>query len=188
MMPAMRGLAVVLGASVAVLSTAGPAAGDGLPTFEIAGKTGYLSSPLNTLGLGGRLGYSYFGFYGGLSLIDYRGLGSMGINSVVAEAELGYGFTFSFVTIRPLLGIGAGFSDGPTCTSTVAPGATQSWQGFAGTTTGAGSTGTFILQPGALVQLGFGHVIFEVAVSAFIPFVLGPSASIEVDGQVGARF
>jgi hypothetical protein len=112
----------------------------------------------------------------------------MGINSVVAEAELGYGFTFSFFTIRPLLGIGAGFSDGPTCTSTVAPGATQSWQGFAGTTTGAGSTGTFVLQPGGVVQLGFGHVIFGVAVSAFVPFVSGPSASIEVDGQVGATF
>jgi hypothetical protein len=134
MMCAVRGLAIVLSASVTSLFITGLALADGLPAFEVAGKTGYVSSPLNTLGLG------------------------------------------------------AGFSDGPACTSTVAPGATQSWQGLAGTTTGAGSTGTFILQPGGLVQLGFGHVIFGVAASAFIPFAPGPSASIEVDGQVGARF
>src|SRR5580692_8858255 len=105
----MRRLAVALSASIAVLFAAGPALADGVPAFEIAAKTGYVTSPLGTLGLGGRVGYTYLGFYGGLSLVDYLGLGNMGINSIVAEAELGYGFTFSFVTIRPLLGIGAGF-------------------------------------------------------------------------------
>jgi hypothetical protein len=72
--------------------------------------------------------------------------------------------------------------------SLLASGATQSWQSFAGTTTGAGSTGTFILQPGALVQLGFGHVLFGVDASALIPFGTGDRPTFEVDGQVGARF
>jgi hypothetical protein len=148
------------------------------PAFEMAGKVGFVTS-LNTLALGGRVGYSYRGFYGGLSLVDYLPLGNLGANTVVAEAEVGYGFTFSWLTLRPLLGFGYGFPDGCTFIHNAADpelGATCS------------PSGAFVLQPGGVVQLTFGHILFGIAPSALIPFVSGDHAMLEVDGQVGVRF
>ena len=86
-------------------------------------------------------------------------------------------FKISFVTLRPLLGFGFGFPDGPSCPLTPA-----------GQVPMCGSDGTFVLQPGGLVQLTFGHVLLGVEASALIPFGSGDSASLEVDAQVGAKF
>ncbi len=174
----MRAPVVALTASAAALAAFAPRAAlaDDSPVFEVVGKAGYASG-VNTLGLGGRLGYAYRGLYGGLSFVDFFPLGTLAANAVVAEAEVGYGFTIAFVTIRPLLGVGFGFSDGPECQ--LAP---------VGQPVPCGSNGTFVLQPGGLVQLGFGHLIFGVDASAFIPFGTGSEVVLEVDGQVGARF
>jgi hypothetical protein len=167
----------VLAPTVFLVALAARAArADDWPVFEIAGKAGYLSNA-STLGLGGRLGFTYRGFYGGLSLVDYLPLGTLLANTVVAEAEVGYGFKLRFVTLRPLLGIGYGSSDGATCPSTPA-----------GQTVVCGTQGSFILQPGGLVQLTFGHVILGVDASALIPFAGGTGAMLAVDGQIGASF
>jgi hypothetical protein len=170
-----RALAVS-SALVPCLLTPSFARADDAPVFELAGKASY-ASRADTLGLGVRLGYSYVGFYGGLSLVDYLPVGGTNSNSVVAEAEVGYGLKISFVTIRPLLGFGFGFADGPECPNVPA-----------GQTVVCGSNGTFILQPGGLVQLGFGHLILGAYASALIPFGTGEGALFEVGVQGGVRF
>jgi hypothetical protein len=114
----------------------------------------------------------------GLSLVDYLPILAQPQNQVAAEAELGYGLELGFVTIRPLIGLGAGFGDSPPCY-----GPTPGYQQVC-----SGSSESFLLQPGGLVQLGFGHFFFGVSGSALIAIGSGVGIGLEVDGQVGARF
>src|SRR5579862_488839 len=101
-------------AAVAAILLSTGAASASPPVFEIAGKAGYLSNS-QTFGVGGRLGYTFSGFYVGVSLVDYPAIQSGLANEVAAEVELGYGIELSFVTLRPLVGLGAGFGDSPPC-------------------------------------------------------------------------
>jgi hypothetical protein len=171
--------AALVSGCAALLALLGPgrARADELPTFEIAGKVGYLSNS-QTIGLGGRVGYAFSSFYAGLSLVDYPGLQPGLVNEVAAEAELGYGLRFAFITLRPLVGLGAGFGDSPPCYPSMAP-----LQKIC-----SGSSESFLVQPGGLVQLGFGHVIFGASGSALISIGSAVGTGFEVDGQVGARF
>jgi hypothetical protein len=87
--------------------------------IELGAQAGFLSAPssdgLNTFGLGfgGRLGVAFSGVYLGVSVIDYLGnaQGTLSESSLLAGAELGYGFRVhgvggGTITIRPQIGIG----------------------------------------------------------------------------------
>ena len=82
-------------------------------------RYGRLASPPNALGfaLGARAGASFWGFYGGISFMDYLGasqgpgvptpaLGQGSLRSVLYGIEAGYNFSVSLVTLRPLVDVG----------------------------------------------------------------------------------
>jgi hypothetical protein len=161
-------------AALLTLATARPAHALGPVDLEIAGKLGYGSNHLD-LGLGGRAGVSFLGFYGGLNIVDY--LGQNSTSALTWGGELGYGFKISFITIRPLVGFGdealtvpqAGFCGRPNCGSSP-------------------DVNTFYFQPGGLLQFGFEHVIFGVDAGAFIPTASSERASFTMNGELGAKF
>jgi hypothetical protein len=155
-------------ATVLALFTARPAHALGPVDIEIAGKLGYGSNNYD-FGFGGRAGVSFLGLYGGLSVVDYLGGGTDYPHILVYGGEVGFGFKLSFVTIRPLLGLGDEVASG--C-------------GAVGCTT----TGSFYVQPGGLVQFGFGHLIFGVDVAFLVPTTDGFPKAFTADGQVGVRF
>jgi hypothetical protein len=169
-MVAMRTSALVLAASTAALFTLvseRPAHALGPIDLEIAAKAGYGSNDLD-FGIGGRAGISFFGLYGGVSLVDY--LGQDSVHVLTYGGEVGFGIKIAFVTIRPLLGFGD-----------------------AVTSTPLGSSGSFYLQPAGLLQFSFGHLIFGVDAGALIPTSnavqgSGINAAFTMDGQVGVRF
>jgi hypothetical protein len=148
--------------------------------LEIAGKAGYGSHDLGA-GFGGRAGVSFFGIYGGLNIVDYLGLspgaGLPSTHTLTYGGEVGFGFKISRLTIRPLLGFGD---------------ASQSFAGF--------SASSFYLEPGGLLQLKFGVLIFGVDASCLIltsaqqqavGAATGGSTASEaftIHGQVGLAF
>jgi hypothetical protein len=146
--------------------------------LELAAKSGYGGDHFG-FGLGGRFGVSILGIYGGVSLVRYFGgnVDSSGVDLSVSfvtyGGELGYGFKLGVLTIRPLVGFGLAAESFPTAQS---PGT---------------SSGSFYLQPGGLVELAFGHLIFGVDGSAFLPtrtpFAdIGPTFTVQ--GQLGVTF
>jgi hypothetical protein len=178
----MRTSAVVLASSaaalLATLAATRPAHALGPVDLEIAAKVGYGSNDYG-FGFGGRAGVSFFGLYGGLNLVDYLGkstpvglgcpspcdTGSETIHALQFGGEVGYGIKISVLTIRPLVGFGdLAFS-------------------------GAGqSASSFYVEPGGLLQLGFGHFIFGVDAGCLIATRAPVSEAFTVHGQVGARF
>jgi hypothetical protein len=173
----MRTLPTILAVSAAALltlATIRPAHALGPVDLEIAGKLGYGSNHLD-LGIGGRAGVSFLGFYGGLNIVDY--LGENSTSALTWGGELGYGFKISFITIRPLVGFGeealsvpqAGACVGPNCGS-------------------APAANTFYVQPGGLLQFGFGHLIFGVDAGALIPTASGSRICFTMNGELGVRF
>jgi hypothetical protein len=122
---------VVAAAGLSALSVTPEASALGPVDVEVAAKLGggtnpeglcphgCLAPPPNALGLGlgARAGASFFGFYAGLSFMDYLGtsqgagvptpaLGKGALRSVLYGIEAGYNFSVSFVTLRPLIGVG----------------------------------------------------------------------------------
>jgi hypothetical protein len=161
----MRFPILAIAASAAALVTllaVRPAHALGPIDLEIAAKAGYGSNNLD-FGIGGRAGVSFFGLYGGVNVVDYLGQDSAHV--LTYGGEVGYGIKIAFVTIRPLVGFGDAVSSAP-----------------------GGSTGSFYVEPGGLVQFSFGHLIFGVDAAALIPTVSGSSASLAIDGQIGVRF
>jgi hypothetical protein len=144
----------VSSAMLVTLVSARPAHALGPIDLEIAAKAGYGSNDLG-FGFGGRGGISFFGFYGGLSAVDYLGTsqtlpppggGTFTRHTLLLGGELGFGIKISRLTIRPLLGLGEGIIS----------------------ESGSSSTGSFYLEPGGLIQLNFGLIIFGVDAGCLI--------------------
>jgi hypothetical protein len=149
------------------LLTPGPARALGPIDIEVAGKAGYGTNYYG-LGLGARAGISFLGLYGGINFVNYFGQGQGGqpaLSAFTFGGEVGYGIKIAFVTIRPLLGLGL-----------EQLGTTES------------GNQSFYIQPGGLVQFGFGHLIFGVEASALYPTTLVFGKAFTIDGQIGARF
>jgi hypothetical protein len=161
-------------AALLTLATSRPAHALGPVDLEIAGKVGYGSNNLD-LGLGGRAGVSFFGLYGGLNIVDY--LGQSSVHTLTYGGEVGYSFKIFFITIRPIVGFGDASVSIPQTAAVCAPGATC-----------AASSNSFYLQPGGLLQFGFGHLIFGVDAGALIPTASGSQASFTMNGEIGVRF
>jgi hypothetical protein len=140
--------------------------------IEIAGKAGYGSQDLG-FGLGARAGVSIFGLYGGLNLVEYLGksqaIQGAPVSTTVHElqfgGEVGFGFKIAFLTLRPLVGFGR-----------------------LGASSDLGDTSSFYLEPGGLVQFGFGHLIFGVDAGCLIVTSSPVSEAFTMHGQIGARF
>jgi hypothetical protein len=147
--------------------------------LELAAKAGYGSDTWN-FGFGGRAGFAAFGIYGGASIGYYLGgtkdtcgIEISGVHFLTYGGEIGYGFKIGFLTIRPLVGLGLAQELFPMNEN---PGTSFS---------------TFYFQPGGLVQVTIGHVIFGVDASALIPAVtpftyIGPTFM--MNGQIGVTF
>jgi hypothetical protein len=191
----MKTSPVVLAASAAALlltlTATREAHAVGPVDLEIAAKVGYATAPNGGipgapnplgLGLGARGGVSIFGLYGGLNFVYYLGgsQDNLSIHAIQFGGEVGYGIKISVVTIRPQLGFGD--------------------LGFGGSAvnaaTGALSSGSFYLEPGGVVELGFGHLIFGVDAGCLLltnqdTVGIGNAAvgkSFTIHGQVGVRF
>jgi hypothetical protein len=183
----MKTLPLVLASSTAallMLTMERPAYALGPIDLEIAAKVGYGSNDLG-VGLGGRAGVSFFGLYGGVSVIDYLGKSQTESpgpspftrHSFLYGGEVGYGIKISLLTIRPLVGFGDAI--------------------FSSSIPGSSSSGSFYIEPGGLIQLAFGHLIVGVDAGCLI-FTNGPSASatgasevteaFTIHGQVGVKF
>jgi hypothetical protein len=117
--------------------------------LELGAKAGYLSPPTAGyvspfgVGLGGRLGAVFSGFYVGVSVVDYLGggEGSISERSLLYGVDVGYGFRLGeagggFFVLRPQLGAG-GVSVSRTDSSKVDVISTAS-----GTVAGSGQTTT----------------------------------------------
>jgi hypothetical protein len=181
----MKTFAFAVALSSAVLVTfvsARPAHALGPIDLEIAAKAGYGTNDLG-FGFGGRAGISFFGLYGGLSAVDYLGTsqtlpppgGTFTRHTLLLGGELGFGIKISRLTIRPLLGLGEGIN------SYNVP--------------GSPSAGSFYLEPGGLIQLNFGLIIFGVDAGCLIltsnQSVLGITQVTEaftIHGQFGLKF
>jgi hypothetical protein len=157
--------------------------------LEVAPKVGYATATVGGLpgdpiplglGIGGRGGVSFRGLYGGVNFQYYVGgsewVGSSNVSfhAVQFGGEVGWGINIRFLTIRPLLGLGD----------------LASSAGGAG-----GASGSFYLEPGGLIQLAFGHLIFGVDAACLIltngensEGARGVDEGFTIHGQVGARF
>ena len=168
-MGTMRTSGVVAASATALLTflTMHPAHALGPIDVEVAGKVGYGTNYYG-LGLGARAGISFLGLYGGVNFINYFGQGQNGLPAESAftfGGEVGYGIKIAFVTIRPLVGLGVEQLG----------------------TTDSGNQ-SFYIEPGGLVQFGFGHFIFGVEASALLPTTNAYSKAFTFGGQIGARF
>ncbi|HEX3345271.1 MAG TPA: hypothetical protein VHS09_11895 [Polyangiaceae bacterium] len=187
-------LVAALAAAVLTASAARDAHALGPIDLEVAAKVGAgtnLSNggPINPLGLGlgGRAGVAFFGFYGGVDVVDYLGgsqtlnpAGSAGASGTKESAhalmyglDLGYNLKVAVLTLRPLLGLG-------NFELSTSPGSTN--------------PSYFYLQPGltALVSLGLVFVGAD-ANLLVLPSVGTPTGNqvdtaFTVHGQIGLRF
>jgi hypothetical protein len=182
----MKTFAFAVAVSSAVLVTfvgARPAHALGPIDLEIAAKAGYGSNDFG-FGFGGRAGISFFGFYGGLSAVDYLGksVDDVTTHTLLLGGELGFGIKISRLTIRPLLGLGEGIIS---ATVPMLP----------GTSSQTSTSGSFYLEPGGLIQLNFGLIIFGVDAGCLIltsnQSVTGFTQVTEaftIHGQFGLKF
>jgi hypothetical protein len=171
--------------------------------LEVGAKVGYGSNPTgfapNPLGLevGGRVGVSVFGLYGGLTALYNVGgttqgtsaegtAGPQTFHSYQYGVELGYGFKVPFVRlwIRPLIGIGNYVY-------------TPSGSGLCDTS--CGSNNYIYLEPGVTAFFTFGRLFLGADVNLFIlPAVDTVDASgepakttdvaVTAHAQIGVRF
>jgi hypothetical protein len=162
----MKTFAFAVAVSTAVLVTfvsARPAHALGPVDLEIAAKAGYGSNDFG-FGFGGRAGISFFGFYGGLSAVDYLGksVDNVTTHTLLLGGELGFGIKISRLTIRPLLGLGEGIIS-ESVPVVPAMSSSTALQGSSSNT-----SGSFYLEPGGLIQLNFGLIIFGVDAGCLI--------------------
>jgi hypothetical protein len=192
-------LAAAIG--VCVLPVTRNASALGPVDIEVAAKIGGGTNPVNVgaesqpggvappnppnplgFGLGARAGASFFGFYGGLSFMDYLGTSQVNqgvkesLKSVLYGGEVGYNIGVSLLTLRPQLGIG-NFTR------------SQSWSGGTMLPPGSTSTSSLYLEPGltGLVSLG----MWIVGADANVLFLTGLSGAwpaFTAHGQVGIKF
>lgn len=103
-------LVAAVAAGVLTLSSSREAHALGPVDLEIAAKAGYATNPSSGstnplgVGLGGRAGVSFFGFYGGVGIIDYLGANSE--HALMYGFEAGYNWKIAILTIRPQVGVG----------------------------------------------------------------------------------
>ena len=136
-------------------------------------------------GFGARAGVSLFGFYGGLSFMDYLGAsvssygpgpegaepGKYSLRSVLYGVEAGYNIGVPFVTLRPQLGVG---NYTLTASSTGLPSFSKS---------------NLYLEPGVTGLLSFGlWLVGADANVLLLPGLSGSQAAFTGHGQVGIKF
>jgi hypothetical protein len=180
----MKTFAFAVALSSAVLVTfvsARPAHALGPIDLEIAAKAGYGTNDLG-FGFGGRAGISFFGLYGGLSAVDYLGksVNDFTVHTLLLGGELGFGIKISRLTIRPLLGLGEGIIS-------------ESGPAILGSS--SNTSGSFYLEPGGLIQLNFGLIIFGVDAGCLIltsnqsvSGITQVTEAFTIHGQFGLKF
>jgi hypothetical protein len=162
-------------------------------------------SPL-AYGVGGRAGVAIFGWYGGLSLVDYFGesqtanLGASGsytmsVHALLFGVEGGYGLKFGPMTLRAQVGVGnyqesVDFRAASGGCVAVATG--QVCPPPAGPVPPSYSVYTLYLEPGMTAMIAFGTVFGAADANALVlPHQPGTSsigAAFTLHGQVGLKF
>jgi hypothetical protein len=183
-------LMVIAAASLDTLSVTRNASALGPVDVEVAAKVGGGSRTTSGapdalgFGFGARAGVSFFGFYGGLSVMDYLGAstptavfaagappGKYSLKSVLYGVEAGYNIGVPFVTLRPQLGVG---NYTLTASSTGLP---------------SSSANNLYLEPGVTGLLSFGLWIVGADVNILLlPGMSGSQAAFTGHGQVGIKF
>jgi hypothetical protein len=177
----LRHLSLATAAGLVAILLPRPAHAIGPVDIELAGIGGYATDQL-TGTLGGRAGISIFGIYAGFrgqyyfgeAITPFPGEKAYNYHQLTLGGEVGYGFKIRFITIRPFLGFGDATTYGVgsvNANGSSSPSFTQPY-----------------LQPGALLQFGFGPLIFGVDGSALIPTTEASEAAFVVDGELGVRF
>jgi hypothetical protein len=165
--------------------------------LEIAAQVGGGTSTVGSgapnalgLGLGGRAGIDFLGFYAGVAAMYYVGDGGnvsdangdvvhTYANSSLVVLEGGYNIGLSVLTLRPTLGVGyynAGFSYSSNLGGIGTPGSTS------------GSSGSIYVEPGATALFSFGMWIAGADVGVlWVPAVDDSQAAVVVHGQFGIK-
>lgn len=165
--------------------------------LEIAAQVGGGTSTLGSgapnalgLGVGGRAGIDFLGFYAGVAAMYYVGDGgnvsdSTGdvvhtyANSSLAGLEGGYNIGLSVLTLRPTLGVGyynAGVSVSSTLGGIGSPGSSSA------------SSSSIYIEPGATALFSFGMWIAGADVGVlWVPAVNDSQAAVVVHGQFGIK-
>jgi hypothetical protein len=162
-------------------------------------------SPL-AFGVGGRAGVAIFGFYGGLSLVDYFGESqtasspgvsgsyTTSVHALLFGVEGGYGLKFGPTTVRAQVGVGnyqetvayQAASGGCVATAMgqVCPPGGPVRPGY--------YVNTLYLEPGVTAMIAFGTVFVAADANALVlPHQPGTSslgAAFTLHGQVGVKF
>jgi hypothetical protein len=149
--------------------------------LEAGGGTNPSNGPINPLGvgIGGRAGVGFFGFYGGVNVIDYLGgsetiVGTKeSVHALMYGLDVGYNIKVAILTIRPLLGLG-NFE--------------------ISTSPGSSSPSYFYLQPGVTALISLGLVFVGADANLLVlPSVSTPTGNqaqtaFTAHGQIGLRF
>ena len=181
-------LLATAGLTVAILAFPRTANALGPADVEIGARWGTATGTLGPLGfgVGGRGGVSFLGLYAGIDVIDYLGATSTcgGCSSPAGQVvnqsrsallygfEVGYGFKFSRVTIRPRIGLGdlrlsSAYGD-PT------PGPVSDVSNY------------LYFEPGVVGLVSFGVLFIGADVGALFP--TSPNVMLTVHGQIGVTF
>jgi hypothetical protein len=180
-------LTVAVGLATLSVTREASAFGPGpVDTIEIAARVGGGTTPVsggpNALGfgLGVRGGATLYGFYGGLSFMDYLGSGQdlpatgggttrYSSSSILIGFEGGYEIPISIVTLRPELGVGSYIL---TQTESV-----------------SNSSGSVYFEPGVTGLLTLGRWIVGADANVlFLPWLAGSQPAFTAHGQLGFRF
>ena len=187
-------------ALLVALSLPGTAHALGPIDLEIGAKAGGGTNPGGTggpnplsFGIGARAGASLFGWYAGVSFVDYLGRSQTDCggpapggcytitgHSLAYGGELGYGYRLGRVTLRPQVGVGD-----LEIHQTLSPGGRNVSPG----------TNYLYLEPGVVLLVAFGFVYVGVDANLMLlPFGPSNTPGTAVDpvftahGQVGVRF
>lgn len=196
-------LIIASAAAVATLSHTTEAHALGPLSIEAGINAGYGSNPdsgdaVNPLGvgLGGRVGVSIFGFYGGVDAEYYLG-GSTQIGEppsttatykqsehvVKYGAQVGYNLGIPFLTIRPQVGLG-NLTHAVSWDAHTLPDNMTALPAF------SGSSSTFYLEPGIVGIITFGMYFIGADANALMITSWNSSfkTSFTAHGQVGVTF
>ena len=184
---AAKAFAVVSGLATLSVPRDASAFGPGpVDAVEIAAKVGGATSPAsgapNALGfgLGVRGGVSFYGFYGGVSFMDYLGSGQdvpmpgvgtthFSSSSILIGFEGGYEIPISFFTLRPQLGIGS--------------------YTLIQTESDSNSSGSVYFEPGVTGLFTLGRWLIGADANVlFLPWLSGSQPAFTAHGQLGFMF
>lgn len=193
-------LLLVAAAGSCILSVASTASALGPVDVEIAAKVGGGTSPgivlpssgpafagpnALGLGLGGRAGVSFMGFYGGVSFMDYLGAsqGNESLKTILYGVEAGYNIGISILTLRPQLGVGN------YRLTESSPGGLTTFSGQV--VSDSYSSNSLYLEPGVTALLSFG--LWIVGADGNVLFLVPTGGdnshpAFTAHGQVGIRF